>query len=182
MKPSLHAVVVLTLLFSMDTEAGEAWGKRQIPVIVRGQVKPAAVEAGKPIPLLITITNGLPSAIAFYTYGITPTDWNGETANVAVFDILRDGKRRALFLPQPDPHPPHELLIPTMGRRWIKPGKALVIRTDARKWKLPDGWLPGRYKARVRVKDLHVDYHSMLTVSSETFEFEVKAAATRPEK
>ena len=182
MKPSLQGLVVLALVLSMGAEAGEAWGKRQIPVVVRGEVKPVAVEAGKPIPLLITVTNGLPSSIHFDTYSVTPTSWNGETANIAVFDILSDGKRRALFLPQPDPHPPRELLIPAMGRRWIEPGKALVIRTDARKWKLPDGWLPGRYKARVRVKDLHVDYHSMLTVSSETFEFEVKAAATRPEK
>lgn len=182
MRASLHVLVVSTLLFSMDAAAGEAWGKRQVPVVVRGQAEPAAVEAGKPIPLRITVTNGLPSSIAFYTYSVTPTSWNGETANIALFDILRDGKRRALFLPQPNPHPPRELLIPTMGRRWIEPGKALVIRTDARKWKLPGGWVPGRYRARVRVERLHLDDYSQLWVTSEPFEFEIRAAAARQEK
>ena len=64
----------------------------------------------------------------------------------------------------------------------IEPGKTLVIRTDARKWKLRGGWLPGRYKAWVRVDGLTIDRYSQLSVTSDPFEFEIKAAVTREEK
>lgn len=184
MKPPLHALVVFTLLFSMDAEAG---GKRLIPVTVRGQVKPAVVEAGKPIPLTITIRNELPSSIRFATFRLTPTEWNGETVNISLVDIYREGNPLNLYLARPvvgEPKPVAGLTlkISGMGGRVIKPTESLVVRTDARKWTLRDGWLPGRYKVTVRAEHLTVDRYSRLWVTSDPFEFEIKAAATRPDK
>lgn len=56
----------------------------------------------------------------------------------------------------------------------IRAGGEIQIRTDVRKWKLRDGWLPGRYRATVRVEDLRADRWCRLSVLSDPFEFEVK--------
>ena len=176
-KPPLRALAVLALLFSMDAEVGEAGGKRQIPVVVRGEVKPAVVEAGKPIRLTVTVTNGLGGSIRFPTYRLGPTDWNGETVNVSLVDIYRDGQRRGLFLKRPAVRPP--IKIAGMASYEIKPKQSLVVRTDARKWTLRDAWLPGRYKVTVRIDRLTLDHYAVLSVTSDPFVFEIKAAATR---
>jgi len=53
----------------------------------------------------------------------------------------------------------------------IKPNGSPSITTDARKWALRDGWLPGRYTVVARVDNLQVDDSSRLSVLSEPLEF-----------
>jgi hypothetical protein len=66
------------------------------------------------------------------------------------------------------------MTVSGMGRREIKPGGKLDIQTDARKWKLRDGWFPGRYKVTVRIENLKVDDYSTLSVLADPIEFEIK--------
>jgi len=144
----------------------------QIDVVVRGQVTPAVVKAGEPIPLAVTVSNGLGAYIHHSTYSLTPNDWNGETHNISLVDIYRDGKEFNLYLARPKANPPH--LVSGVGGRGIKAGESLRIETDARKWKLRDGWLPGHYKVIVRVDRLRIDPYWTLSVLSDPFEFVIE--------
>jgi len=55
-----------------------------------------------------------------------------------------------------------------------KCGKRVEIQTDARKWKLRDDWLPGRYRVTVLVDNLKVDKYSTISVLTDPIEFEIK--------
>lgn len=143
---------------------------RNIPVTVRGHV-PVVVAAGETIPLTISIFNGLDWRIRHDTYSVKPTNWNGETINITLVDIYRDGSTNR-YLAAPQITPPRS--ISGLGSHAIDPGKLLDIRTDARNWTLRDGWLPGRYKATVAVMNLRVDHYTTMRVMSEPFEFEIK--------
>ena len=146
--------------------------ERQIPVIVSVEVKPEIVKSGEVVPLTITVANGLSSSIYHLTFSLTSNDWNGETYNVSLVDIYRDGNTGNLYLARPKIGVP--ITVSGVARWEIKPGEKLEIQTDARKWKLRDDWLPGRYKATVRVDNLIVDKYSTLSVLSEPIEFEIK--------
>ena len=65
------------------------------------------------------------------------------------------------------------------GSHDIKPTNSLVVHTDARKWKLIDGWVPGRYRVTVRAEHIAVDRYSRLWTTSDPFEFEIEAGPTR---
>lgn len=51
---------------------------------------------------------------------------------------------------------------------------AVTIKTDARKWKLQDGWLPGHYQITIRVDYLTVDRYSTLSVLSDPVGFKIE--------
>lgn len=142
--------------------------KRQIAVSVVCRTERAAMKAGEAIPLTISIRNGLPSSIYHATFSLVPLAWNGETANISLVDIYRD-KPFNLCLARPEVKVP--LNISGMGQKEIKPNGSLSITTDARKWTLRDGWLPGRYTVVARVDNLQVDDSSRLSVLSEPLEF-----------
>ncbi len=142
-----------------------------VPVVVMGKVEPGTVKAGEPIPLTVTITNGLPASIRHNTYRLEPTSWNGETVNINLVDIYREGPPN-LFLYRPKLDPPQE--ISGMGSHEITPGGTLTVKTDARKWTLRDGWLPGRYKVTVRVDHLTLDRYSTLSVLNDPVGFTVE--------
>lgn len=146
--------------------------ERQIQVVVSAEVKPKIVKTGEAIPLTITVSNGLSSSIYHSTFSLTPNNWNGETCNVSLVDIYRDGKAGNLYLARPRIDVP--MTVSGMGRREIKPGGKIDIPTDARKWKLRDGWLPGRYNVTVRIDNLKVDDYSTLSVLADPIEFEIK--------
>ena len=97
--------------------------------------------------------------------------WNGETASVSLTDIYRDGSPN-LHLSRPNLQAP--LKIAGMTRHEIQAGRSLVIQTDARKWRLRDGWLPGRYRIILSIGSLRVDPYTTVTVSSDPIEFEIK--------
>jgi hypothetical protein len=149
--------------------AGEG---RRIPIVVTAGVSPAEVEAGGPIPLTIRVANGLPGEIELVGYGVEPTAWNGETLNVSLVDIDRDGLGPNLFLERPAVEPP--VRVAGMSREVIGPGRALTITTDARKWSIRGGWRPGRYRVTVRVGNLRVDAFSTVDVLSEPVELVVR--------
>ena len=106
---------------------------RQVPVVVTGKVEPGTIKAGKSIPLTVTISNGLPASIRHNTFRLEPNDWNGETVNISLVDIYREGPPN-LYRSCPDVEVP--IRISGMGSHEIKPGETLTVRTDARKWKL----------------------------------------------
>ena len=144
-----------------------------IDVVVRGQVTPAVVKPGEPIPLAVTVSNGLGADVYHSTFSLKPNDWNGETQNISLVNIQRDGKPFNLYLAsRPKANSPQ--YIAGMGRQRIKTGESLRIETDARKWKLRDGWLPGRYKVTVRVDRLRIDPYWTLSVVSDPFEFVIE--------
>lgn len=144
-----------------------------VPVTVVAAVKPATVRAGDPIAVEITVTNGLKGEIVHTTFGLTPTDWHGETANVWLMDIHRDGVKRTLFLARPRIDAP-KTVAGTAGHR-IPPGKSLTIRTDARKWTIDGDWKPGRYEVTARVDGLAADGgRCRLSVQSAPFQFEIQ--------
>ena len=160
----------------LDIEA-----KRQIPVIVHARLRPVVkgthvytnlAEADKPIPLEITIFNGLRSCIYHSTFSNKPNTWNGETANISLVDIYRNDKQFNLYLARPKIDVP--VGISGMGRYEIKPVEKLLIQTDAHKWTLRDGWLPGRYKVTLRVDNLTADRYCNLSILSDPIEFEIK--------
>ncbi len=166
------ALLVAVLFALLPLAASEPHpDDRQIPVVVTGKVEPGTVKAGGAIPLTVTITNGLPTSIRHNTFRLEPTDWNGETVNISLVDIHREGPPN-LFLHRPEVDPPQ--IISGMGSHEIKPGGTLTVKTDARKWKLRDGWLPGRYKVTVRVDHLTLDRYSTLSVMSDLVEFRVE--------
>jgi hypothetical protein len=169
-----YVFVFLAFSIGLIVVANEAAGKqqRQIPVVVSAEVKPKVVKSGEVIPLTITVSNGLSLSIYHLTFSLTPNDWNGETCNVSLLDIYRDDKAGSLYLARPKMNVP--MTVSGMGRQEIKPGGKLEIQTDARKWKLRDGWLPGGYRVTVRVDNLKVDEYSTLAVLSDPVEFEIK--------
>jgi hypothetical protein len=152
-------------------QAVPATSDRQIPVVVTGKVESEVVKAGSPIALTITITNGLAAPIYHNTFSVEPREWNAETVNLELVDIYRE-KPFNLYLRRPEVRVP--LVVSGMGRFEIGQGKSLVVKTDATKWELRDGWKPGRYRVTVRVNNLTVDDYSTISVLSDPVEFTVE--------
>ncbi len=169
-----HVFILLMFAAGLILVASELEGmqERKIPVVVSAEVKPKILKSGEAIPLTITVSNGLSSSSYHSTFSLTPNDWNGETCNVSLVDIYRDGKAGNLYLARPKIDIP--MTVSGMGIREIKPGGKLEIQTDARKWKLRDGWFPGRYKVTVRINNLKIDDYSTLSVLADPIEFEIK--------
>jgi hypothetical protein len=169
-----YASIFLMLGAGLIAVASGTRGKeeRQIPVVVTADVNLKNVKGGEVIPLTITVSNGLPSSIYHSTFSLTPNEWNGETCNVSLVDIYRDDKPGNLYLSRPKMNVP--VTVSGIGRKEVKPGGKLVVRTDARKWKLMDGWLPGKYRVTVRVDNLTIDKYSTLSVLTDFVEFEIR--------
>jgi hypothetical protein len=163
------AFVIGLIAVSCSTEEKQ---ERPIPVIASVEAKPKVVKAREAIPLTITISNALPSSVYYSTFSLAPNDWNGETCNVYLIDIYRDGKEGNLYLERPRMDVP--VTVSGMGRREIKAGGKIEIQIDARKWKLRDDWLPGKYRVTIRVDNLEVDKHSILSILTDPVEFEIK--------
>lgn len=165
--------LLLIVLIHASFESRAKGDERLIPVVVTGTVKPAVVKAGRVIPLTVKITNGFPGNIGYTTYSLTPNDWNGETVQLTLVNIYRDGKARNLMEESPKINVPP--IIAGMSAHDIKPGGSLAVETDASKWKIAGGWRPGKYTADVRIENLSVDGdRCILSVYSEPFEFEVQ--------
>ena len=97
-----QAILVAVLFAALPLDAAEPGphSDRQVPVMVRGEVQPATIKAGDPISLTVTITNGLPASIRHNTFSLEPLNWNGETVNISLVDIYREGPPN-LFLHRP---------------------------------------------------------------------------------
>lgn len=162
----------LVAAWAMADRIGTA-GDLTIPVVVAGKADAAQIKVGDPIPLTVTITNGLTGPIAYSTFSLKPNDWNGETSGFSLMDIYRDGRDRNLYLERPKVAVPWK--ISGMGGHAVKPGGSLTAATDARKWTIDGGWVPGKYSVTVGVSRLTADGgRCVLSVTSAPFEFEIK--------
>jgi hypothetical protein len=81
------APAVSPLIPAARTPADEP--KPTIPVRVRVTAPKEPVKAGQPIPLTLTVENGLAGPIEFHSYATEPNDWNGETVAVDLVDVYR---------------------------------------------------------------------------------------------
>jgi len=167
---SILLMILCALIAVASTLEGQQ--ERQIPVVVSVDVRPEIIKSGEVVPLTITVSNGLSSSIYHLTFSLTSNDWNGETYNISLVDIYRDGRVSNLYFSRPEMDVP--ITMSGMASWEIKPGEELEIQTDARKWKLRDGWLPGRYRVTVRIDNLKVDKYSTLSVLSNPIEFKIK--------
>ena len=171
-KTAVFTVLLTCGVLLVNADTPQQKTTRQIPVFVRAEVKPATVAAGKPVPLAITVTNQLDGSIAFPSYSLTPNKWNGETLSITLVDIYRNGNKFNLYLARPKIEPPRK--IAEASQTIVQSGKSATVETDAAKWKLRDGWLPGRYKVTVRIDHLRIDDYCTLSVLSDPFEFTIE--------
>ncbi|HUT29996.1 MAG TPA: hypothetical protein VMX13_09400 [Sedimentisphaerales bacterium] len=154
-----------------EKQIRELGGKRQIPVVVRGWIKPV-LQGRELISLKILIFNGLRCSVHHGAFTTKPSAWNGETGNISVFDIYRDDDPLSLYLERPQIKVPDD--VAGINRCEIKPGENLLIETDVRKWKIRGGWIPGRYKLTIRVDNLTVDDYCTISVMSDPIVFEIR--------
>jgi len=146
---------------------------RQIPIAVTATVKTVGVERDGAIPVSVVITNGLEGSIEYSSFSLVPNAWNGETVHLALVDIRRDGQPQGLFVERPRVEAP--VHVAGMTRHVIAPGKSTTIATDLRKWKIREGWKPGKYEITLRVEGLSTDDgHCVLSVHSDPLEFQIK--------
>lgn len=148
--------------------------KTLIPVVVTGKAETAVVKHGEPISLAVTIANDLTGTIDYQTFSLDPNDWNGETVNMTLVDVYRDGKPEGLFAQRPTLTDRPDV-IAGISRHPIRGGERLTINANARKWQINGGWIPGKYRVNVRVERLSVDGgRRSLSVLSEPFDFEIR--------
>lgn len=163
-----------TLKRLASEKPAERLNETLIPVVVRGKAETAVVKQGEPIPLAVTIANDLQGTIEYHSFDLVPNDWNGETVNMTLVDVHRDGKPEGLFAQRPkmDGRPAE---VAGIARHLIKAGERLTIKANARKWQINGGWIPGKYSVNVRVERVSVDggRHS-LSILSEPFDFEIR--------
>jgi hypothetical protein len=165
-------LVVTLLIASSRTSADEP--KPSIPVVIRAVPSKDPAKAGQPIPLTLTIENGLPGPLEFHSYATEPNDWNGETVAIDLVDIYRRGDAGNRFLARPKVKPP--VAVTGLTRRVVESGKTLGVRVDASKWQVRDGWQPGSYTVTVRVRVTADGGRCQLAVLSAPVEFTVVKA------
>ncbi len=165
---------LLFLALSAPLSAVVAGGSdvdQDIPITLAAYAN-ARCKKGDPIPLAVTVENGLKSAISFGTFSLDPVPWNGETSSLTLVDVYRNGENGGLFLGRPKIEPPEQTQSPS--HYVLKRGQSLVIKTDLSKWKIRGGWIPGRYTATVRIENLATERgRHTVSVLSEPFSFEV---------
>ena len=171
--PVVFVGLLAGFVVAQSTDSPSSASVSAIPVTVGLAVESVDLKAGDPIPIGVTIHNDLPAEIRYSTYRLEPIDWNGETVNVTLVDVYREGESRGLYLAKPKVDAPHR--ISGMGSHRIESGKELTIRTDAGKWEIVGGWKPGNYRVTVRVERLYVDDgRCHLSVHSTPVEFTIK--------
>ena len=146
--------------------------ERQVPITLTAVPANQPFVLNRELGMTLTITNALSGAVYLSTFATEPNAWNGETTNCALCDIYREGVQGNLYLARPEVRPPY--MVSGMGATWIGPGKRLAIKLDISKWKLRDGWLPGKYKATFRVDGIAADAHVELSVLSDPVTFEIR--------
>lgn len=144
----------------------------QVPITVRAEPAIDTLRSGGPLPLRITVSNGLREEIYFLAYTLTPNEWNGETANLTIFDVYRERDSSRVDVHRPDVRVP--IVIAGKGRKVIPARGSLSWVVDMAKWHAEGGWQPGKYKMLVRVEAIHVDRFLMAWATSDTVRLEIK--------
>ena len=157
-----HFIATLMLISSVAV-AGDK--EAVIPVSVHAQAELAVFKIGKPLPMSVTLTNGLSKTIRFSTFATEPNEWNGETLNISLVDVYRDEQKRNLYLARPELKVPVTISGP--GARPVKPNGTLRIMIDISKWKIQRGWTKGEYELVFKMDNIIVDDKVTLSVLSD---------------
>jgi len=137
--------------------------KRVVPVTVYGRVQPQVIQTNEPINLTIAVFNGLSSTI-HYT--------NAEAVDVLVELKYDNGNLLELYSSQLKiKAPDHMVRARTVE---IGSGAVMYLHTDGRRWKLKNGWKPGRYEMRLQIENLRADEFCKLSILSAPVCFEIK--------
>lgn len=144
---------------------------RLVPVIVELSAPGNPYKAESPILLTITLRNQSSATISFVGWGIAPTDWNAETANIDLTDIYATKSPLNLYRARPETVPPHTLS--GQSGRQIPPGGELSIAFDARKWTIEGGWRPGVYRVRANLRGLMLDDYTRAMIASDEIVLEI---------
>lgn len=163
--------VVLMLLAGV---AGAGDKKPVIPVSVHAQAELAVLEAGKPLPMSVTLTNGLSETIRFTTFAVKPNNWNGETQNISLVDVYRNKQKKNLYLARPAPKAPMPANISGPSAHSVTPGGVLRIVIDISKWRIQGGWTKGEYQLVFRMDRITVDEKVALSVLSDPIQIVVQ--------
>jgi hypothetical protein len=107
---------------------------------------PKVVQSGEPIPMALTITNGLGQPIVWFWAAAYPSK---ENLNMEIVSLSRDG---SLFDSMPA-HPSLPMLL-RPGRKRIPAYGSLETYYDLSKWVLRGGWAPGEYRIQIKVREL----------------------------
>ena len=167
----VFAWMFLITLFSLFVPA---YHQRQIPIVVEAHPASEPLNSNKPLLLRVSIYNGLSKEIRFSTLSLTPNSWNGETTNISLVDIYRDGPQQgSRFLARPRLGEIPKF-IAGVSCYAIKPGELLSVVIDMAKWQIRDGWMPGKYKITVRAENIYIDEYASMSVMSDPTEIEIK--------
>ena len=164
-------LLLFTLTASAVVTAGGSDVDQDIPIALSTYVNPQT-KKGDPIPLAVTVENGMKGPISYGTFSLDPVPWNGEASSLTLVDIYRNGEPGGLFIEGPKVEPPSQMQ--GMNHFVLKRNQSLVVKTDIAKWRIKGGWIPGHYTVTARVENIATDRgRNMISVLSEPFSFEV---------
>jgi len=89
----MKCLILALMLMTSACFAGDK--KAVIPVHVNAQAELAVFKTGKPLPMSVTLMNGLSKTIRFSTFATEPNEWNGETLNVSLVDVYRHHRQKS---------------------------------------------------------------------------------------
>jgi len=155
--------IVMLMMFAHFAVAGDK--EAVIPVSVHVQAELAVFKTGKPLPMSVTLTNGLSKTIHFSTFATEPNEWNGETLNISLVDVYRGGETKNLYIARPELKVPLKISGP--GSREVQPKGSLRVMIDISKWKIQEGWTKGEYELTFRMDGIIVDDKVTMSILSD---------------
>ena len=164
----LTAALALVVMITFAASPAES---RPGLVAVKVQVDSVDTKAGKHIYLTIAITNNLNSEVSLSCLSQIPSATNAETIGIALQAIYREGREGGSIpvVSKPLVQMPHA--VPVCK---IRPRGTHTIQTDATKWGIEGGWVPGKYTASILVEEIRVDTQITMRVLSDLFEFRIE--------
>lgn len=158
----MKRLIAMLMLLASVSLAGNA--TPVVPVSVHAHAEQEAFEAGKPIPVRVTLTNGLSETIRFTTFATEPNEWNGETFNISLVDVYRNKKQWNTYAARPEIQAPLTIAGPASFQ--ILPNKTLTVIMDISKWKIQGGWTEGTYELVIRMDHIGVDDKVRMSILS----------------
>ena len=157
--------VTLAMLILMGGICLASEEKPMIPVGVHAQAELAVFKTGRPLLMSLTLTNGLSRPIRFKIFSTEPSELNGETFNISLVDVYRNGEKRNLYLARPELR--GLLTMSGPGSRSIQPGKNLRVTIDMSKWRIDGDWIQGEYELVFRMDNITVEDKISMSILSE---------------
>ena len=164
----LTAGLALVVMITFVARPAES---RPSLVAVKVQADSATTKAGNPVYLTIAITNNLDSEVLVSCLSQVPSATNAETIGITLQAIYREGREGGSI---PIVRKPHIQLPHALPVCKIRPHGTHTIKTDATKWGIEGGWVPGKYTASMLVEEIRVDTKVTMRVLSDLFEFRIE--------